>query len=219
MVKLPRKTPDSAPAPQARRTRIVEHNLGEEGRLPRLFTGIEVPASVAFALSLIVSSLVAFACGFVGQVADDQLGQVFAHDIRAAGAKAGLSLKDDVDYAVPLGRTLRQALADLPHARFDRLPDRPLHAPTDVCDMLQLPPIIPPNPQPPNPRPPNPPNAITTPKSCGCYPTPPTSPSARGSRRRTPRCNARSPSGSSRSVRPRTGSPGTRRSARPRSAC
>jgi sugar/nucleoside kinase (ribokinase family) len=27
------------------------------------------------------------ACGFVGQVADDQLGQVFAHDIRAAGIR------------------------------------------------------------------------------------------------------------------------------------
>jgi len=28
-------------------------------------------------------------CGFIGQVADDQLGQVFAHDIRATGVQFG----------------------------------------------------------------------------------------------------------------------------------
>jgi len=32
-------------------------------------------------------------CGFIGQVADDQLGQVFAHDIQAAGVRFGTAVR------------------------------------------------------------------------------------------------------------------------------
>lgn len=48
-------------------------------------------------------------CAFIGQVADDQLGEVFAHDIRAGG----------IAFATPVrpGEPATRALPDLRHAR------------------------------------------------------------------------------------------------------